>query len=59
MFDEWFANLRKQGDIEVLDPALEAPSLEAPAPTTPATPNGSPGDHQGGLAPIFSEKGSQ
>ncbi|MGA2634832.1 MAG: SurA N-terminal domain-containing protein [Terracidiphilus sp.] len=47
LFDDWLANLRKQGEIEVLDPALEstvpqtgapaaAPALEgtpAPAPT--------------------------
>lgn len=33
LFDEWLTNLRKQGDVEVLDPALE--SAETPA--TPAT----------------------
>lgn len=25
LFDDWLRNLRKQGDVEVLDPALEAP----------------------------------
>jgi hypothetical protein len=25
MFDDWLRNLRRQGDVEVLDPALEAP----------------------------------
>ncbi len=25
LFDDWLKNLRKQGDIEVLDPALETP----------------------------------
>ena len=25
LFDDWLGNLRKQGDVEVLDPALEAP----------------------------------
>jgi hypothetical protein len=25
LFDDWLKNLRKQGDVEVLDPALEAP----------------------------------
>ena len=25
LFDDWLQNLRKQGDVEVLDPALEAP----------------------------------
>jgi hypothetical protein len=23
LFDDWLANLRKQGDVEILDPALE------------------------------------
>jgi hypothetical protein len=54
LFDEWLGNLRKQGDIEVLDP-----SLEAPAPTTPAIPNGSPGGSQSGLARTGIEKESQ
>ena len=36
LFDEWLTNLRKQGDVEVLDPALE--SAEAPAPTQPHSP---------------------
>jgi hypothetical protein len=38
LFDDWLKNLRKQGDVEVLDPALESPekpSPEAPAPTVP------------------------
>ena len=26
LFDDWLSNLRKQGDIEVLDPVLEAPA---------------------------------
>jgi hypothetical protein len=25
LFDDWLKNLRKQGDVEVLDPSLEAP----------------------------------
>ncbi len=25
LFDDWLSNLRKQGEIEVLDPALESP----------------------------------
>jgi hypothetical protein len=30
LFDDWLSNLRKQGDVEVLDPSLEtAPSIEA------------------------------
>ncbi len=31
LFDDWLDNLRKQGDVEVLDPAFEAPSAETPA----------------------------
>jgi len=30
MFGDWLGNLRKQGDIEVLDPALEKPAKQAP-----------------------------
>jgi hypothetical protein len=26
LFDDWLTNLRKQGDIEILDPALESPA---------------------------------
>jgi peptidyl-prolyl cis-trans isomerase SurA len=36
MFDEWLDNLRKQGGVEVLDPALGAGNPETPASTTPA-----------------------
>jgi hypothetical protein len=25
LFDNWLKNLREQGDVEVLDPALESP----------------------------------
>ena len=35
LFDDWLGNLRKQGDVEVLDP-----SLEAPAPASPAAQSG-------------------
>jgi len=28
LFDGWLANLRKQGDVEVLDPAFEAPETQ-------------------------------
>jgi hypothetical protein len=31
MFDDWLNNLRKQGDVEVLDPALEGPASGDPA----------------------------
>jgi hypothetical protein len=31
LFDDWLKNLRKQGDVEVLDPALESPSAAAAA----------------------------
>jgi peptidyl-prolyl cis-trans isomerase SurA len=46
LFDEWLTNLRKQGDVEVLDPSLE--SSEIPA-TTPGDQNGAKGgDGKGG-----------
>ena len=35
MFDEWLDNLRKQGGVEVLDPALGAGTPETPASPTP------------------------
>jgi hypothetical protein len=34
LFDDWLQNLRKQGDVEVLDPRLETP---APPPASPET----------------------
>jgi len=34
LFDNWLQNLRKQGDVEVLDPRLETP---VPTPTSPET----------------------
>jgi peptidyl-prolyl cis-trans isomerase SurA len=40
LFGDWLANLRKQGDIEVLDPALEAPAQQAPEPADTAPPPG-------------------
>jgi hypothetical protein len=35
LFDDWLANLRSQGDVEILDPALES----AQAPAAPAGPH--------------------
>jgi peptidyl-prolyl cis-trans isomerase SurA len=35
MFDEWLENLRKQGGVEVLDPALGAGNPETPVSPTP------------------------
>lgn len=32
LFDDWLTNLRKEGDVEVLDPSLVDSSLETPAP---------------------------
>ena len=29
LFGDWLASLRKQGDVEVLDPALESPQIQA------------------------------
>lgn len=40
MFDDWLGNLRKQGDIEVLDPALEAPAPQAPPAQSKSNNNG-------------------
>jgi peptidyl-prolyl cis-trans isomerase SurA len=34
LFDEWLTSMRKQGDVEVLDPALESPENPATAPAT-------------------------
>jgi len=31
LFDDWLKNLRKQGDVEVLDPALESPETQGGA----------------------------
>jgi peptidyl-prolyl cis-trans isomerase SurA len=31
LFDDWLRNLRKQGDVEVLDPALETPEVQGVA----------------------------
>jgi hypothetical protein len=44
LFDDWLSNLRKQGDVEVLDPTLEsAPSLETAPPPEAAPPAASAG----------------
>jgi hypothetical protein len=48
LFDDWLNNLRKQGNIEVLDPSLEPPALEAPAPNSGTA-----------LAPSGNKKGDQ
>jgi peptidyl-prolyl cis-trans isomerase SurA len=58
LFDDWLGNLRKQGDIEVLDPALEAPALETPIQQTPqsetpATPSATPKQAPGGEGGSF------
>jgi len=50
LFDDWLNNLRKQGDVEVLDPTLEAPSHESPAAPgsqPDALPGTLPGDDEG------------
>jgi hypothetical protein len=31
LFDDWLANLRKEGDVEVLDPSLEPPAVQGAA----------------------------
>jgi peptidyl-prolyl cis-trans isomerase SurA len=34
LFDDWLSNLRKEGEVEVLDPALEGPDSSPAAPPT-------------------------
>jgi hypothetical protein len=46
LFDDWLRNLRTQGDVEVLDPALESP--EAPSGAGPSTSLRSAQDDIGG-----------
>jgi hypothetical protein len=53
LFDDWLNNLRKQGDIEVLDetlqaPAPAAPKPEPPSPVTPTAPSVLPAQAPGG-----------
>ncbi len=40
LFDEWLTNLRKQGDVEVLDPSLQSPEEKDTAPNVPPTAEG-------------------
>jgi peptidyl-prolyl cis-trans isomerase SurA len=55
LFDDWLSNLRKQGDVEVLDPTLEVPAAATP----PALANtATPGSTRIAV-PIRSERGSQ
>ena len=35
LFDDWLTNLRKQGDVEILDPALESAESSATSPAAP------------------------
>jgi hypothetical protein len=35
LFDDWLSNLRKQGNIEVLDPTIEDPTIQDPEPEAP------------------------
>ncbi len=46
LFDDWLRNLRKLGDVEVLDPSLESP--ETPGGAGPSTPAPSARDEKGG-----------
>jgi len=43
MFDDWLENLRKQGDVEVLDPSLEGPAPAAVGATKQAAEQGKGG----------------
>ncbi|MDR3774711.1 MAG: peptidylprolyl isomerase [Terracidiphilus sp.] len=40
LFDDWLNNLRKQGNIEVLDPTVEETAPEPPAQAAPAAQSG-------------------
>jgi peptidyl-prolyl cis-trans isomerase SurA len=55
LFDDWLSNLRKQGDVEVLDPTLEAPVVAAPPALAGVLKPGSTRT----AVPGGSEKGSQ
>ncbi len=54
LFDNWLANLRQEGDVEVLDPALAAPPASNPAPASMSSsqpapqPAASPSSMKGG-----------
>ena len=56
LFDDWLSNLRKQGNIEVLDPTIQDPEPEA-SPSPAAAPPASPADAT--ISPASSGKGSQ
>jgi peptidyl-prolyl cis-trans isomerase SurA len=43
LFNDWLDNLRKQGDIEVLDPTLEATEPDQPIPVQANSDKGGPG----------------
>jgi hypothetical protein len=43
LFDEWLQNLRKQGDVEVLDPTLESPASQS-GDEQPSQPAGKKGE---------------
>jgi hypothetical protein len=45
LFDDWLTNLRKQGEIEVLDPALESPHAQSSPENSSAS---SPANHERG-----------
>ena len=48
MFEDWLNNLRKQGDIEVLDPSLEPPAAKPlPPPSTGAANGANAGGEKG------------
>jgi len=44
LFDDWLSNLRKQGNIEVLDPTIQAPTIPDPTiqPRAPEAPAAAP-----------------
>ena len=42
LFDDWLGNLRKQGEIEVLDPALETSAIQTGTPVDALAPESAP-----------------
>jgi len=62
LFDDWLSNLRKQGNIEVLDPTIQDPTVQDPAMQGPAVPSPvpqSPSPEPAPAVPSASGKGRQ
>ena len=46
LFDQWLTNLRKQGDVEILDPALNSAGPSAGSPKTAQSKTTEPGSSE-------------